>query len=281
MRISCLPWGVLYHRHHTREAYVEWFRFVAQDPHLEGVDPIDGSGSLFGLPERREESRALKPMLDDLGLNVVMFTTHVDFRVAELAPAERDRIRFLIDQAVFFEAACYRTITGLSEPGELCRQGVMENVLAGLRWLAGLVAEAGLPLLIENHHETTDEMIVLCDALAAERVKLNVEIKPAFRYHLDPYAYAARLAPRAGCFHLDNFRYDPDTEHWDQDRAGRKLERAVALDQGEIDLGRILKIVKAAGYDGWVSIEYGGLSDGFDNLARSAAFVRRTWDALP
>ena len=279
MKISCLPWGVLRQIGHTAETYSQWFRFVADDPHIDAVDLIDGSASLCGVPDRKEESRALRPMLEDLGLQVMMFVSHADFRVDKLAPEEEDRIKFLIEQAVHFDAACFRTITGLRSPGELYQAGVMENVLAGLRWLAALVRDAGLPFLIEDHHETTDEMVLLAESLADEGVRLNCEIKPAFRYHMDPYAYVERLAPYADCYHIDNFRYDTGSTHWDQDRMGRKLERAVPLQDGEIDIRRIVRIVKASGFDGWLSIEYGGLREQFDHLAASAKFVRETWDA--
>jgi len=280
VKISNLPWGVLYRAEHARATYRRWFEFAARDPHIDAIDLIDGPGSLCGAPERKAESRALKPLLADLDLPVMMFVTHVDFRVAEIAPEEKERIRFLIEQAVHFEAMYFRTVTGLRRPGELFREDVLENVVAGLRWLAGLVRDAGLPFLIENHHETTDEMVLLCEKLADLGARLNCEIKPAFRYGMDPYAFVERLTPWAGTYHIDNFKYDPDSTHWDKDRAGRKLERAVPLDRGEIDIRRVLKIVEASGFDGWLSIEYGGLVDSFDDVARSAKFVRETWDQL-
>lgn len=279
MKISCLPWGVLAHRGHDLGTYREWFEFAAHDPNLEAVDLIDGAGSLYGTPARKEESRSLKPMLDDLGLPVMMFVSHGKFAVDPIPPDEQDRFKYLVEQAVFFGAEVFRTTTGLAEPGELFRKGVMENVVSGLRWLAGLVREAGLPLIVENHHETSDEMLVICQRLADLGVRLNGEIKPAVRYHMDPYAYVQRLVPYATCYHIDNFRYDPDAKH-DQDRAGRKLERAVPLDQGEIDIRRILTIIKTSGFDGWLSIEYGGFVDGFSDLGRSARFLKTTWDSM-
>ena len=280
MRISNLPWGVFHHRGHTRDAYVDWFRFTAADPNIDAVDLIDGGRSMFGLPERREESRALKAMLDDLALPVMMFVSHADFRVDELGAEEKDRLDYLIEQAVFFRAEVFRTITGLRTPGELFGEGIMENVIDGLRWLGTRVRDAGLPFVIEDHHETTDEMVLLCERLSDVDLHLNCEIKPAFRYHMDPYEYVRRLAPYSTSYHLDNFRYDESTEHWDKDRAGRKLGRAVPLDAGEIDVGRVLSIVKSSGFDGWLNIEYGGLVDGFEDVSRSAEFVRTTWDAL-
>lgn len=286
MKISCLPWGILSHCAHTAEIYSEWFQFAAQNDHIEGVDPIDNAASLFGAPARKQESRALRPVLRDLGLKVVMFVTHTDFRVEKIPPKEQDRIKFLVEQAVYFDSLFFRVLTGIKVPGELFQERVLENVLAGLRWVSALTREAGLPLILENHHETTDEMLLLCESLAGKADPLrplaghclNCEIKPPFRYGMDPNTFVKRLAPFASNYHIDNFVYDPNG--WDADRTGRKLERAIPVHKGEIDIRAILEIIKESGFDGWLSIEYGGRVASFDHIAESAAYLRETWDAL-
>lgn len=278
MKISCLPWGVLSHCGHTAEIYSKWFQFAAQNEHIEGVDPIDKAPSLFGTPARKQESRALRPLLRDLGLKVVMFVTHTDFRVEKIPTEEQDRIKFLVEQAVYFDAVFFRVLTGIGVPGELFHAHVLENVLAGLRWVSSLTKEAGLPLILENHRETTDEMVLLCEAMADEGLKLNCEIKTPFRYGMNPNTFVGRLAPFASTYHIDNFTYDPNGRY--TDRAGRKLGRAVPVNRGEIDIRAILAIIRETGFDGWLSIEYGGRVDRLDDVAESAAYVRETWDAL-
>lgn len=281
MKISSLPWGVLSHRKYSLDAHREWFQLVAADPNIDGVDLVDGKGSLCGEPAKKKKCRSLKPVLDDLALPVMMFVSHGNFLVSPISTEEQNRFNYLIDQAQFFEAAVFRTTTGLTEPGELFRPGIMENVLSGLRWLAERVRKAGFPpLIVENNKETTDELILICERLSDLGVKLNCEIKPAFRYHMDPYVYVQRLVSYSTWYHLDNFKYTLETTWEDQDRAGRKLKRSIPLDQGEIDIRRILSIIKASGFDGWLSIEYGGNVASFDDLLRSAKFVRTVWDGL-
>jgi len=87
------------------------------------------------------------------------------------------------------------------------------------------------------------------------------------------------LTEFSATYHLDNFVYDENGG--DGDRTGRRLKREIPLDRGEIDVSRILRIIRDAGFDGWLSIEYGGYGEGFDDVGQSAAYLRKTWDCLP
>lgn len=280
MKIASLPWGVFSHNGQSRDIYAKWFRFAAEDPNLEGVDLIDGPHSLFGDPSRKLESREVGRALPDLGLEVVMFVSHTDLRGKEMSAQEQDRVKYLVEQAVHFHAQYFRVLTGIKRPGELFEPEVMENVLRGLEWCRRVTAECGLPLLLENHHETTDELVTICQAFKGGGLMMNCEIKPPFRYGMDPQTFVERLIPFAGTYHIDNFKYCPSGCGTDADRAGRCLERTVPVQAGEINVRGILSAIVASGFDGWLSIEYGGPVDEFWHVAESASFVRDTWESL-
>jgi len=284
VNITILPWGPWCYSHSTPDVYRKWLRFAAANPNIEGIDLIDkGSPAdgdpLIGSPARVKESRELLPVMEDLGLPVIMFVTHTDFRSETIPPAEQDRIKFLLEQAVYFKAHYFRVLTGIQSPGELFQPRVMENVIAGLRWCAALVSKTSLQLLLENNRETTDELAHICEVLRPENLRLNCEIKPPFRLGMSPYRFVQRLTEFSATYHLDNFVYDENGG--DGDRTGRRLKREIPLDRGEIDVSRILRIIRDAGFDGWLSIEYGGYGEGFDDVGQSAAYLRKTWDCLP
>lgn len=280
MNITSLPWGIFSHNRQSRDIYARWFRFAAEDPNFEGVDLIDGPQTLFGDPARKAESREVGRILADLRLKVVMFVSHTDLRVKKTPTEEQDRVKYLIEQAVHFRAQYFRVLTGIKKPGELFQADVMENVFQGIEWCLQLTAGCGLPLLLENHHETTDELLTICEAFKGKGLRMNCEIKPPFRYHMDPQTFVERLIPFAETYHIDNFRYCPSGCGTDEDRAGRRLDRAVPVQEGEINVRAILSAIKASGFDGWLSIEYGGAVDEFRDVAASASFVRETWESL-
>lgn len=257
------------------DLYSRWFRYAAENPHLDGVDLMDRVQP-FGFPDKKEEIREMRILLKKLELPVVIFTTHPDFRQYPLSGEEKDKMKFLVEEAAEFDALYLRVMTWTRSPGELLRPNILENVISGLQWAADLAGSAGLPLVIENHHETSDEIITLLEAL--KNLKLNLDIKSCFRYNLDPYLYTERLLPYASTFHLDNFVYDQ--EGWDSDRCGKKLKREIPLDKGEIDIRKILTMIKGSGFDGWLSIEYGGKVDNFDDVGISAEYVRKTWNSI-
>lgn len=275
MNITALPWGIFCHNSQSREIHERWFRFAGNNPDIEGVDLMDGEQTLFGTPARQKESREFQAILNGLGLKVVMFVSHADLRVEEVPAQEQDRLKYLIEQAVYFKAKYFRVITGLQKPGELFQAGIMENVFHWLNWCLDLTDDAGLPLLLENHHETTDELVTICEVFKKRGLRMNCEVKPPFRYNMNPNTFVGRLIPFAETYHLDNFSYHPDGR--DSDRTGRNLERAVSLQNGEIDIRSMLSMIKSSGFNGWLSIEYGGYADKFEHIAESASFVRKVW----
>jgi 3-hexulose-6-phosphate synthase/6-phospho-3-hexuloisomerase len=49
--------------------------------------------------------------------------------------------------------------------------------------------------------------------------------------------------------------------------------------EGLVDYPGIFKILKRAGYDGWLSIEYNGV-EGLEGLKRAIAYIQRTWEEV-
>jgi sugar phosphate isomerase/epimerase len=51
-----------------------------------------------------------------------------------------------------------------------------------------------------------------------------------------------------------------------------------AVGEGVVDFPTIFKILKGAGFDGWISMEVGG-ARGEDDIRRSLEYVRQVWEA--
>ena len=153
--------------------------------------------------------------------------------------------------------------------------GPLDVTIASYDRLADRAAARGMQMTIENHGGlTTDpEVIVkIVEAVGPERLKVcldtggfppvsGVQSRPAPPEGLDPeplYAGLARIAPYTGIVHAKGVWFDESGEH-----------------RG-FDLARTLRIVKETGFDGPVSIEYGGSVDEWTNVGR----IRRTIDQV-
>jgi sugar phosphate isomerase/epimerase len=65
--------------------------------------------------------------------------------------------------------------------------------------------------------------------------------------------------------HVDNFLYKEDGS-W---------ERSVTIDKGYVDIRKLINGLKKNGYDGWLSIEYGG--NNIEHVFNSIEWLKKNW----
>jgi sugar phosphate isomerase/epimerase len=116
----------------------------------------------------------------------------------------------------------------------------------GLRCLAERAEPFGLSVLVENHGGLSSDGAWLAATIrAADHPRLgtlpdfgNWQVTDTERY--DPYRGLAELMPMARAVSAKSHDFGPDGE------------------ETGLDYGRLLRIVREAGYEGWVGIEYEG-----------------------
>jgi sugar phosphate isomerase/epimerase len=90
-----------------------------------------------------------------------------------------------------------------------------------------------------------------------------------------------RNLPIASIIHVKDFYLRPSYrnpgEGWFPTIAGNHLRGAV-IGCGDIDMPEVIRIIKASGYSGYVSVEFEGLEDCRFGARASLANLRRLWD---
>jgi sugar phosphate isomerase/epimerase len=80
----------------------------------------------------------------------------------------------------------------------------------------------------------------------------------------DSVAAVKKNLPYASIVHLKDFylrpAYKNPGEGWFQSLSGNYLRGAI-VGQGDIDMPEVIRLVKASGYDGYISIEFEGMED--------------------
>lgn len=117
----------------------------------------------------------------------------------------------------------------------------------GLRRLAERAQPFGLGVLVENHGGISSDGAWLAATIrAADHPALgtlpdfgNWQISESERY--DPYRGLSELMPLARAVSAKSHDFGPDGE------------------ETGLDYGRLLQIVRGAGYEGWIGIEYEGI----------------------
>lgn len=161
---------------------------------------------------------------------------------------------------------------------------VLAQVVPVCRSVAEHAATLGITTMVENHGFAFND---------SERIlRLVHEVDhPGFRALLDvgnfvcldddPLRAVQRTLPVAAVVHLKDFlvrQTPPAAEGWLTTLAGRAVLGTI-VGHGDLPLDRIVERVVASGFDGPVSIEFEGLEDDVDAVARGLANARRLWAA--
>ncbi|GIP39275.1 sugar phosphate isomerase [Paenibacillus sp. J31TS4] len=162
----------------------------------------------------------------------------------------------------------------------------LELMVEGSRQIADYAADFGITTTIENHGFSVQQ---------SDRVQrvLRMVDRPNFKTTLDvgnflcvdesPLVGVRKNLPYASLIHFKDFYIrpfyqDPGGGKWFRSANGNYLRGAI-VGQGDIEMREIVKLIKASGYDGYLTVEFEGMEPcrtgaklGMDNL-------RQMWES--
>jgi sugar phosphate isomerase/epimerase len=231
-----------------------------------GFDAVDPTGYYFpGYPEPpgNEYLHAIARRAFLSGLDLSGTGVRNDFTLAD-APAraaEAVRVKRWIEVAATLGAPCLRVFDGRGEAKGPTRAEMIDRVVDAFRDCAAHGERHGVMVVYQNHDEllkTAAEVLAVRDRVGSDWFGLNVDVGSLRT--ADPYEEIARLAPLACTWQLKEVLY----------RRGRE-ERT--------DVRRVVGIIRAAGYRGYVPIETLGEGDPREKVRRFLAEVREAVSA--
>jgi sugar phosphate isomerase/epimerase len=209
--------------------------------------------------------------------------THPD---PEYRRREVEKEKGWIDMAAALGCRTCRVLSGQRRP-ELTREEGIRLAAESIEACLPHAAAAGITLVIENHYkddfwqypEFAQKMDVFCalvDRIASPHFGVNYDPSNTLLAGEDPLELLRRVRDRVVTMHASD-RYLAEGTLEDLRREEDSVGYAKRLRHGEIgkglnDYDAIFAELKAAGFDGWISIEDG--VEGMDQLKRSAAFLR-------
>lgn len=140
----------------------------------------------------------------------------------------------------------------------------------------------GIRTTSENHGyvaQDSDRVEALYNAVGHENYGLLIDIGN-FACADEASAHAvSRLAPyafhvHAKDFHIQPFGYAPKENEKFFKTRGCNLLAGCAIGDGDIPVAQCLAILKRAGYDGYLTIEYEGAGDCIEGIARGQAYLQ-------
>ena len=243
-----------------------------------------------GLSER-EYAQMLREESERLNLPIVNYTIGAEL-INRPLDEECERLFGKVDVAAILGASGMRhDATGGFEgaKGRFCGfDQALPTLIEGCRRVTEYAAEKGISTMVENHGffaQDSDRVEKLVTGVANENFGLLVDIGN-FACADDPSDKAVgRVAKYAKYVHVKDFHIksgsEPDPGRgFFRSRAGNYLRGAI-IGHGNIPVAQCIGILKRAGYDGYVSIEFEGIEQtlkgieiGLENLRRYVAAAK-------
>ncbi len=238
---------------------------VAREIGTDGVDMV----TTHGL-----DAREARRILDDQGLRAVCHTFSVGGLNQETFAARAsavDAVRKGLDDALALGADKVMLVTSgkAGVPRDLSRR----NYIRGLQECAASGRQAGLTLTIENFPGADSPFVISSDVLQAirevEGLKLTYDNGNIALGGEDPAVSFARCAPFVAHAHFKDWDRMPPGEGR-EGLDGRRYASAL-IGEGIVDHKACLAAMKAAGYAGYINIEYENSKYPPDEATRRAA----------
>ena len=269
MKVSSLPFGFV--QFDDEDSLPVWLDY-AEEIGLDGVE------LLYPWPVSWHLIHRTRQHLSGRALGVSMITTHCDpARFSdELRAAEAQNLIGYVDLATDFGCGFVRVVAGSFDPTwrEISMAKALDAVVQTFELALPHAEQAGVVLALENHPGfgvSREVVAAILQRIPSASLGWNFDMENAYRLpgqtafdFLDDETILGRLVH----VHAKNFGESP--AGWISD---------VSLDEGVNDVRAMLAKVKASGYDGWISIEFGGKTR--EKLRRSVGWLRDTWESLP
>lgn len=195
--------------------------------------------------------------------------------------AELERLKGEIDLAAVLGVKLFRYDVLYRLPVGLSFAQVLAEVSPAMRELAEYAKQYGIRTMIENHGQAfqdSDRLEQVYHAVNHENFALLVDIGNFMCADEEPVLAVSRVANLAAHVHAKDFvRMDfyseESKEHYFRTRGCNYL-KGTAVGNGSVKAGQCLEILKQAGYDGYVDIEFEGPEDCLEELEKGLKFLK-------
>lgn len=247
-----------------------------------GFDAIDFTDVITpdksqSLEQQIITAKELRAEADRVGMEIYAYTIgaclYQDTPAALDAEVQRLKGRLdvahILGASVMRHDVCYRLgKTGNSRSFDL----MLPTIAEGTRRVTEYAQTLGIKTCSENHGfiaQDSDRVERLFNAVNHENYGILVDIGNFVCVDEDPASAVSRLAPYAIHVHLKDMlvRSQPTGSCCNATR-GCNYFGGTVVGEGDVPVKQCLRILKAAGYDGFLTLEYEGAEDCISGISR-------------
>ncbi|GIO90258.1 sugar phosphate isomerase/epimerase family protein [Paenibacillus lactis] len=248
----------------------------------------------FTLEDNEELTDAVRKRAEAAGIQLSNYSMPANFvhESKEAFDAEVERIKRHVDTVHRLGIKHMRhDVTAFTLPPE--KTGIdyvednLEQIVNGCRQIADYAARYGITTTIENHGvsvQASDRVQRVLKAVDRPNFKTTLDIGNFLCVDEQPLVGVKRNLPYASLIHVKDFYYrpydqDPGGGRWFRTSHGNYLRGAI-FGQGDLDVRRILRLIKESGYDGFITLEFEGMEDCREGTRLGLENLKRLWDEI-
>lgn len=264
---------------------VEW---VAEQggEHIEIVPNLG-----FSFDENPELIDEIREKANEVGIDISNYAIGANFitETEEAFQAEIDRVKKEVDIANRLGAKFMRHDVATRPIPETTIQNFeadLPKLAAACQEIADYASQYGITTSVENHGfyiQASDRVQSLINHVDRPNFKTTLDVGNFLCVDEDPLAAVKNNLPYASVVHLKDFLYrSADVyagEGWLQTTAGNYLKGTI-VGHGDLKMREIIKVIKASGYDGYISVEFEGLEECKQASKMGLDNARRLWEEV-
>ncbi|MBE6584303.1 MAG: sugar phosphate isomerase/epimerase [Ruminococcaceae bacterium] len=248
-----------------------------------GFEAIEFTDLPGGDHEKKCELAAkLRKRADELGMDINAHTVSANlYRGNDADNAyEVERIKRKLDVAKILGASVLRHDACWSVPSEgkvRSFDAMLPTIAKNAREITEYAQKLGIKTCVENHGyvaQDSDRMERLFNAVDHENFGLLVDMGNFVCVDENNVTAVSRVAPYAVHAHAKDMYISKTGGEGFGETRGCNYFKGAVLGEGDVDVARCVAVLKKAGYDGYLSIEFEGSEDCIDGIARGFAYLK-------
>lgn len=252
-----------------------------------GGEHVECSPSGYSFSENPELIDAVKNKVKEVGIDLASYTFGANFiqETDEAYQAEIIRVKKEVDIGGALGVKFIRHDAGSRTREESTVETFekdLPKLIAACREIADHAKQYGITTSVENHgfHMQASERVQrLVLGVNRDNFKTLVDVGNFLCVDEDPVSAVKNNLPFASFIHMKDFyiREKVPCDNWLETTHGNYLRGAI-VGLGDVNIPRIIKMIKDSGYDNYISIEFEGWEDCKLGSQIGMANVRKIWD---
>jgi sugar phosphate isomerase/epimerase len=270
----------------TREGKLKELDIPAKAKEM-GFEAIEFSGLAVPAGESvASYAQRVKDACARAGLPIVNYAVGADFLKHHGWATEAERLKEEVHTAKLLGVPVMRHDATFGFPpahkGARGFDDALPALCAGCRAVTAFAAESGIRTTVENHGffcQDSERVEKLVNDVNHPNFGVLIDIGNFLCADEEPARAVGRLAPYVFHCHAKDFHVKPGTAPnpgmgWFQSRAGNYLRGAI-VGHGDVPVTQCLRLLKKAGYDGVLSLEFEGMEEPLQGIALGLENLKR------